>query len=130
MAKQPPLCRTGNCDFGTRHWPNERCLFTPVTPVTTKPPIVADGATPVMGRADVITSVIEPGEKCPTCDEVKRPTVQNHICDDECQEEEHRNIRRILNVKPEPGEDCALCERKMPSKNAQRQAAWRERHGA
>lgn len=42
------------------------------------------------------------------------PSMQNHECDDECQAEEHRSIRRMLNIKPEPGEECSLCGRKMP----------------
>lgn len=57
---------------------------TPITHVTTKPPIVARGVTPVMGRAELVTSVIGPGEECPTC------------------------------------------HRKMPSKNAMKQAAYRQ----
>lgn len=32
-----------------------------------------------------------------------------------------------VSVLPLPGEPCPTCHRKMPSKNAQRQAAWRRK---
>lgn len=87
MPKQAPLCR--KCL--ERHWPKEACLratsvTAPPAAVTPVTPLVADGVTPVMGRADVVTSVM-----------------------------------------PQPGEECPTCKRKMPSRAAMKQAAYRER---
>lgn len=114
MAKQPPLCRKG-CDFGTRHWPNERCLSVtptvtqapePVTKSVTAAPIVADGVTPVPGRAEVVTQTVTPRES------LQEPPL---------------GTKWTLGLKPEPGEACSLCGHVAPMTNAQRQAAYRGR---
>lgn len=70
---------SGKVKFRTETTP----ITEPITHVTTKPPIVAEGATSVIGQEEMVTSVIGPGEECPTC------------------------------------------HRRMPSKAAMRQAAWR-----
>ncbi len=67
----------------------------------------------------------EPGAICPTCERVQPVTVQDHDCDDKCQEEEHRSIRCILQIVPEPGEECPLCREKTPSENTLRVRKWR-----
>ena len=66
---------------------------------------------------------------CPTCGQMKLATMQDHICDDACQEAEHKSIRCMLQIAPEPGEDCALCDEKKPSENTLRQRKWRAKNG-
>ena len=39
----------------------------------------------------------------------------------------HSEGTRYVSVQPLPGEECPTCHRKMPSKNALKQAAWRSR---
>ena len=75
-------------------------------------------------------SSVSPGEVCPTCGEQKRPTVQDHLCDDECQKAEHKSIRCMLQIAPEPGEDCALCDERKPKRlsSSERVKAWREKN--
>ncbi len=63
-------------------------------------------------------AVPQPGAICPTCERIQPPTVQDHECDDRCQEAEHRSIRCILQIVPEPGEECPLCREKTPNARA------------
>ena len=72
----------------------------------------------------------KPGAVCPTCERIQPPTVQDHDCDEACQEEEHRAIRCMLQIVPGPGEECPLCREKTPNKHALEVRAWRAKRKA
>ena len=64
---------------------------------------------------------------CPACGQVKMATLEDHLCDDECQAAEHKALRCMLQIAPEPGEKCALCDEKKPSEAALKMREWRRK---
>lgn len=77
-----------------------------VTQNVTKPEEVTESVTPVLEEAEPITQAVTPGRY------LQQPPP---------------GTKWVLRKKPEPGEQCPLCERMVPLTNAQRQAAYRGR---